>query len=109
MSIISQELRFEKKIKFYEPKEFFHFARNPKDKEDPDDNDNVIDDFVISNLSKSDDNDDSGLKGTSLALAIILPIFGIIIIGLVIIIILKKSRGYKLDDIEKLESLTVLH
>ena len=94
MSIISQELRFEKKIKFYEPKEFVHSAHSVIPDPDP---------------KKSDDNDDSGLKGTSLALAIILPIFGIIIIGLIVIIILKKCKGYKSEDIEKLESLTALH
>ena len=74
------------------PKEFVHSAHS-----------------VIPDPKKSDDNDDSGLKGTSLALAIILPIFGIIIIVLVVIIILKKCKGYKSEDIEKLESLTALH
>ena len=83
-----------KKIKFYETKEFVHSAHSVIPDPDP---------------KKSDDNDDSGLKGTSLALAIILPIFGIIIIGLIVIIILKKCKGYKSEDIEKLESLTALH
>jgi len=87
MSIISQELRFEKKIKFYEPKEFNHIGKSP---------------------NKDSDNGDGGLSGTSLALAIILPIIGVIIIAVIVIVILRKRKGSSSDDIEKIENLTAL-
>jgi len=88
MSIISQELRFEKKIKFYEPKEFTHIGKSPN--------------------NDSKDNGDGGLSGTSLALAIILPIIGVIIIAVIVIVILRKRKGSSSDDIEKIENLTAL-
>ena len=88
MSIISQELRFDKKIKFYEPKEFNHIGKSPN------------------NDSKDDNN--GGLSGTSLALAIILPIIGAIIIAVIVFVILRKRKGSSSDDIEKIENLTAL-
>ena len=88
MSIISQELRFEKKIKFYEPKEFNHIGKSPN--------------------NDSKDNGDGGLSGTSLALAIILPIIGVIIIAVIVFVILRKRKGSSSDDIEKIENLTAL-
>ena len=79
MSIISQELRFEKKINFYEPKEFKH------------------------QKGSGDDKDDGGLKGTALALAIVIPIIGVIIIAIVVIFIC-KHKGSTSDEIEKLNA-----
>jgi len=85
VNIISQELRFDKKINFYQPKEFNHVGKKPIDN-DPD---------------KGDDGDNGG--SSSLALAIALPIVGVIIIALVVIFILKRKGG---DSSEKIEQLT---
>ena len=60
MSIISQELRFDKKIKFYKPKEFIHHAKNPK--KDYENSERDTDDSVIPNPKESEDNDDVSLK-----------------------------------------------
>ena len=79
MNIISQELRFEKKINFYEPKEFKQHK------------------------GSGDDKDDGGLKGTALALAIVIPIIGVIIIAIVVIFIC-KHKGSTSDEIEKLNA-----
>ena len=85
MNIISQELRFDKKINFYEPKE-----------------------FILTNDNNEDDNDDEGgLKGASLALAIILPIVGVIIIAFVVIFVLRRKNISSLD-IEKDEKMKEL-
>ena len=85
VNIISQELRFDKKIHFYQPKEFNHVGKKPINN-DPD---------------KGDDGDNGG--SSSLALAIALPIVGVIIIALVVIFILKRKGG---DSSEKIEQLT---
>ena len=78
VTIISQELRFNKKIKFYEPKEFTH-------KDNPSDN------------NPSD-------KAT-LALAIALPIIGVLIIIIVVLIIIFKRKSVRSDDIEGISKL----
>jgi hypothetical protein len=83
VNIISQELRFNKTIDFYKPKEFSHVARYPKDNE----------------------GDDGGLKGASLALVIILPIVGVIIIALVIMFVIRR-RKLSSGEIEKMTNLT---
>jgi len=75
LNIISQELRFDKKINFYEPKEFVHTKTS------------------------------GGLKGAALALAIVTPILSAIIIGLVIFIIINKRKGTSSRDIESLSPL----
>jgi len=80
LNIISQELRFDKKINFYEPKEFVHAGKNG-------------------------DSGKGGIKGASLALAIVTPILSVIIIGLVIFIILIKRKGSSSSDIESLTPL----
>jgi hypothetical protein len=85
VNIISQELRFDKKINFYQPREFNHVGKKPINN-DPD---------------KGDDGDNGG--SSSLALAIALPIVGVIIIALVVIFILKRKGG---DSSEKIEQLT---
>ena len=86
VNIISQELRFDKKIHFYQPKDFSHVAKKPID---PD------------NGGKGDDGDNGG--SSSLALAIALPIVGVIIIAVIVIFILKRKGG---DSSEKIEQLT---
>ena len=91
INIISQELRFDKKINFYEPKEF---TLAGKDHEDED-----------SGSSGTDGTDKTeGTKGSSLALAIVTPILSVIIVGLVIFIILIKRKGSSSSDIESISS-----
>lgn len=81
MSIISQELRYSKKIHFYTPKEFSFGPEKP-------------------------DEDDS-LKGVSLALAIVLPIVGAIIIAIVIIFLV-RHKCHKQEDPENDDALSKL-
>ena len=78
MNIISQELRFYKKIHFYEPKEF--------------------------TLEKA--NGGNKLSGYFLAFVIVVPILSVIIIILVIFIILIKRKGTSSSEIESLAPLT---
>ena len=82
MRIISQELRFSKKINFYEPKEFSF------DPEKPD--------------------EDDGPKGASLALAIVLPILAAIIIAIVVIFLVRRKhrRQENQENFEALNKLT---
>jgi hypothetical protein len=79
INIISQELRFDKQIKFYQPFKFIHNIEKPPE-----------------------DENDGGLKGSSLALAIILPIVGVIIIILIVIIIIKRKANKNSEAIENL-------
>ena len=97
MIIISQELRFEKRIRFYEPKEFTHTGKEvPSDSTDK------------SDINDKENNED-GIKGSSLALAIITPVLSIIIIILIIIITInKKRKGSFSADIEGLAPLNKL-
>ena len=97
MNIISQELRFEKRIRFYEPKEFTHTGKEvPSDSTDK------------SDINDKENNED-GIKGSSLALAIITPVLSIIIIILIIIITInKKRKGSFSADIEGLAPLNKL-
>ena len=81
MSIISQELRYDKRIKFYKPKEF-SFGPEKRDEDD-------------------------GLKGVSVALAIVLPIVGAIFIAIVIFFLLKRKHD-KQEEQENLERLSKL-
>ena len=89
VNIISQELRFDKKINFYQPKEFNHVGKKP--------NDNDSD-----KGGKGNDGDDG--SSSSLALAITLPIVGVIIIAVVVIFILKRKEGASSEKIEQLTS-----
>ena len=101
MNIISQELRFEKRIRFYEPKEF-----TPTKKEDSGDSSDSTD---KSDINDKENNED-GIKGSSLALAIVAPILSIIIIILIIIIIInKKAKREFSSDIESLAPLNKLN
>ena len=81
VTIISQELRCEKKINFYEPKEFSHSEKNSKD-------------------------DDGGLTDVNLLLVIILPIVAVIIIVLVIVFVVRR-RKLSSGEIEKVSGLTI--
>ena len=83
VNIISQELRFEKKIHFYEPKEFSHVAKNPEYEED-------------------DDNINS--KGIRFVLLLVLPIFVGLIISLIIIFVTEKRKN-PLKEIEKISGI----
>ena len=84
INIISQELRFEKKINFYQPLQFNHKKRKPNDETDG---------------GKNDDDDDS-----TLVLAITLPVVGILLIALIVFVICKR-KGQSSFDTEKLENL----
>ena len=89
VNIISQELRFDKKINFYQPKEFNHVGKKPNDNDSDKD-------------GKGNDGDDG--SSSSLALAITLPIVGVIIIAVVVIFILKRKEGASSEKIEQLTS-----
>ena len=80
VTIISQELRFEKKIHFYEPKEFSHVAENSVDDEDQED-DNV-----------------------GFTLPIVLPIVIGLIISLIIIFV-TSNRKISLKEIENISDI----
>ena len=131
VNIISQELRFEKKVNFYQPFQFNHTRRKQDDETDePSDETDTTDGGQTdtsdggqtdtsdgwktdtSDGGKTDttdggktDDDDGGLTGASLALAITLPIAGIIIIALIVFIIWSR-KGPSNVDIEKMENLT---
>ena len=81
MNIISQELRFDKKINFYEPNEFYHENQN------------------------GEDEDNGGLKGTALVLTIVFSIIGFLIIAFVVIFICRRKKPSS-EEIEKLTILT---
>ena len=83
VNIISQELRFTKNVNFYEPLRFNHVG-----KKNNYDND-------------KSDKDENSMDDTSLALAISLPIVGVIIIAVVVIFICRKRAGSS-SNIEKL-------
>ena len=99
VNIVSQELRFGKKINFYTPYKFGHTGKEKsQDDEDP------YNDFPPPSTpgEKSDGKPDSS---TSLVLAIVLPIVGvIIIIGVALLVINYKRRSSSVtkEEIEKL-------
>jgi len=135
LNIISQELRFDKKINFYEPKEFVHAEKSDKSdksddqktdkdsdqksdkdsdqksdkdsdqKSDKDSDKNSDSDSGTNSNSDGESSKEGGIKGASLALAIVAPILSVIIIGLVIFIILIKRKGASSRDIESLSPL----
>ena len=94
MNIISYELRYFKKnnnrrMNFYQSKEFEHIGKYSSDKTDVDSG-----------------NNNGDLSGSSLAIAIILSIVCIIIIAVVVIFIFKKKKNNDTsDEIEKLTSM----
>ena len=95
VNIISQELRFDKKINFYNPKEFEHIGkRKSKDDEDPYDN----------TPSSSDEIKEEGdSEGSSLVLAIVLPIIGVIIIVAIALFYINRKRNSSLRSREQIE------
>ena len=116
ISIISQELRFEKDLNFYQPLKFNHDRKKPDDGSEEDDDeeegegegesksdgsDKKDGEKKQEDPKTSDNTDGEGLKGASLALAITLPIAGVIIIALIAIIILKRREGVSSGLIEK--------
>ena len=78
INIISQELRFDKKINFYEPKEFSY---------------------------SSEEGSSSKVEGFTLAFAIVVPILAVIIIILIILLFRSRRKGSYSEDIEKLAPL----
>ena len=84
VNIISQELRFERKINFYQPKEFNHVGKNPNA------------------------DDDNGLSGSNLALAIVLPIVGVILIGVGVFFFCIRKGSSSSDEIEKLTNREII-
>ena len=116
ISIISQELRFEKDLNFYQPLKFNHDRKKPDDGSEEDDDeeegegegesksdgsDKKDGEKKQEDPKTSDNTDGEGLKGASLALAITLPIAGVIIIALIAFIILKRREGVSSGLIEK--------
>lgn len=101
ISIISQELRFEKELNYYQPLKFEHTRKKPDDGSNDDDDEdegesdgnNNKDGEKSTAPNGSGGADDGRLKGASLALAITLPIAGVIIIALIAYIVLKRRDG----------------
>ena len=94
INIISQELRFEKKIQFYEPSEFSHIGK----KIEPNENENGT-------PSPNEEDKDDGISSV---LAIVIPIVVIIIILIIVVIIFvirRKRRSNYSEDIEKLNGI----
>jgi len=82
VNIISQELRFDKKIKFYASLEFGHVSRAEEGE------------------GKPKTSDDGGSK-TTLVLAIVLPIVGVlIIVAIVLFCLWKRKQNVSSSDIE---------
>ena len=123
ITIISQELRFNKGIKFYTSKEFEYKGKIepiPDISDDTTSDDIPSDDSTSDNIPSDDstsdstsdqgrhsppDDKDDGMPTTSLVLAITLPIVGVLIIVAVILIIrAKRKRG--IDSNMEIEKLT---
>ena len=97
VNIISQELRLEKNINFYNPYEFKHTG-----KEKSKDGDDSYDDEPTSEVIPKDN---EGSESASLALAIVVPILAVIIIILIVLLIFSRkinSSKRSKDEIEKL-------
>jgi hypothetical protein len=100
VTIISQELRFKKKINFYEPKEFRHEKEEDRDSSETSDS---------SETPETDPSKPSGdgneNNNTNLALAVTLPIIGVLIIVIVVLIIIFKRKGVGSNEIEQMSKL----
>ncbi len=103
VTIISQELRFKKKINFYEPKEFRHEKEEDRDSSETSDS---------SETPETDPSKPSGdgneNNNTNLALAVTLPIIGVLIIVIVVLIIIFKRKGVGSNEIEQMSKLNDL-
>ena len=97
-TIISQELRFEKKIHFYEPKEFRHEKEEDRDSSE-------TDSTPATDPSKPSDGDDKNENSTNLALAVTLPIIGVLIIVIVVLIFIFRRKVVSSGDIEQKSKL----
>ena len=129
VNIISHELRFDKKINFYQPLGFNYGENQPIDPEPiPEPNSDYEQDPLTdhepepnpdsehnpeTNSDPESESNPSGNNGdingdnkhssdTNLALAISLPIVGVIIVAVVVIFIFKRKRPHSSEEIEKL-------
>ena len=103
VTIISQELRFEKKIHFYEPKEFRHEKEEDRDSSETSDSSEIPD--TDPSKPSGDGNENNN---TNLALAVTLPIIGVLIIVIIVLIILFKRKGVGSSEIEQMSKLNDL-
>ena len=137
INIISQKLRYDRKINIYTSKVFEHTGRKNSDDEHGESDIPTSDDTDIptsdstntTDIPTSDDTnttdiptsdstnntdipgsedgskekDDGGLKGSSLALAVVVPILGVIIIILIVMVILAHKRTSSKNSNEKIE------
>ena len=116
INIISQELRFEKKVNFYEPLEFSHNGIIPYDDSESDSDSDVktddgntnnsdsISDNISDNNKEKQEEEGSSSDSTTLALAITIPIIGLLVIAVVVLFILRR-KGNTSDSIEKLTGI----
>ena len=102
VNIISQELRFEKKINFYTPKEFEHQGKEipPTEDTDEDIESDIRTDYSDIKTDKSSDKDN-----TTLALAIAIPIAAVIIIAVGLFLYLRFKRKNAINSKEEIEKL----
>ena len=137
INIISQKLRYDRKINIYTSKVFEHTGRKNSDDEHgesdipvtdvtdiptsdstnttdiPTSDDTNTTDIPTSDSTNNTDipgsedgskeKDDGGLKGSSLALAVVVPILGVIIIILIVMVILAHKRTSSKNSSEKIE------
>ena len=99
VNIISQELRFEKKINFYTPTTITHAGKEPTPTSDDDDGGEDKD------KDKGESNPDGDTNTTTLVLAITIPIVYILII-FGIILFLRHKRNSAMNSREEIEKLT---
>ena len=119
INIISQKLRYDRKINIYTSKVFEHTGRKNSDDEHGEsdiptsDSTNTTDiptsdstnntDIIPGSEDGSKEKDDGDLKGSSLALAVVVPILGVIIIILIVMVILAHKRTSSKNSNEKIE------
>ena len=100
VNIISQELRFEKKINFYTPTTITHAGKEPTPTSDPDD-----DGTDDKDKDKGGNNPDGDSNTTTLVLAITIPVVCILII-VGIILFLRHKRNSAMNSRDEIEKLT---
>ena len=107
VNIISQELRFEKKINFYTPKEFEHQGKEIPPTEDTDDDSSEIhtDDTSESTDPHPSPETDKPDNSTTLVLAIAIPIAAVIIIAVGLFLYLRFKRKNAINSKEEIEKL----
>ena len=101
-TIISQELRFKKKIHFYEPKEFRH-----EKEEDSSETSDTSEPPETGSSNPSNDGKENN-NNTSLALGITLPIIGVLLIVIIVLIVLFRRKSTSSRDIEGMSKLNDL-